>query len=496
VNVAQRAVKGAFFNSIGSYIMMAMGFFSTLILTRQLKDVDFGLFGFGFTLMMLFSRIRLWGLNRLIIAETDPDDRRISTQFWLSVGFSTAVVVVLGIAWPIMNMLNNIINLNLTQDVLLFAVLCAVFALFENEGLASTPENMLVRELQYGLLTTITTVSTFLSLAGTIILAAMGTGAWSLLLGYGIKTVTHCIGVWIYAPRRPSLAFSREDARSLLSEGRFLLMGGIGTFLAFQYDDLAVGSITDKGTLGSYRLAYNISLVPMAIIGGILGVANATYARVKESRKNLSDAVSSLLTAVSLVGLPASVGLAIIAPEFVILYLTEEHAAAIPMVQILLLYSLFRPLNDSIGGISTVVDRNQVQTLYGIVQSVTMLVLGTGLTLLWGANGAALAAGLTVVVGFGVQYWKVLRIHVDIDYARIFLPAAVSVGAATLAVFAGLTLWTPPTLITILLYKAAIFSVVYLLMIYITDRERLMELVGQLRRTISAQPNTAESVSG
>ncbi len=463
---------------------MAMGFVSTLFLSRLLEDTDFGLFGFGLTLMLLFSRVRLWGFNALIVAADDPDDSQISTQFWLSVTLSVTVLGLIVIVRPLLLALNDSINLNLQPDVLTFALWCAFFALFENEGLASTPESMLARELRYNIISIVMTVSVFLSLTLSVVLAARGFGAQALLWGYGCKTITYCFGVWVFTPRRPKLLFQWQYARYLFGEGRFLLIGGLGSFLAFQYDDLAVGSLTDRGTLGSYRLAYNISLVPMAIIGGILGVANATYARVKDDREALSDAVSSILSAVALVGLPASAGLALIAPEFVILYLTDEHVAAISMVQILLLYSLFRPLNDSIGGLATVMDRNRVQTTFGIVQSVSMLVLGTLLTIAFGANGAALAAGLTVVFGFALLYWKLLRIYVDISYQAIFGPAVLAVIMAAATAYVAAWLLTTSVLIISLLLKFVVFSVVYLSTLYLIDRERLLTMLQQIRANL------------
>lgn len=483
-------MRGAFFYSIAGYLQMAMGFVSTLFLSRLLDDTDFGLFGFGLTLMLLFSRVRLWGLNALIVAADEPTDREISTQFWISVTLSLAVLLLIAAAAPLLLLINDRVNLNLEPDVLTFALWCAFFALFENEGLASTPESMLARELKYNIISLVATVSIFLSLTLSVVLAFLGFGAEALLWGYGLKAVSYCVGVWAYAPRRPKLMFSWGDAKGLLGEGRFLLIGGLGSFLAFQYDDLAVGGITDRGTLGSYRLAYNISLVPMAIIGGVLGVANATYARVKHDRKALSDAVGSILSAVALVGLPASAGLALIAPEFVILYLTEEHVAAISMVQILLLYSLFRPLNDSIGGLATVMDRNRVQTTFGIVQSVSMLVLGTTLTIFFGANGAALAAGLTVVFGFILLYWKLLRVYVDINYGAIFGPALLAVTLASVSTLLVAGYWKPEFLVFSLLYKAVIFSVVYLLTLYLTDRVRLLAMVQQIRTSLFSSGQT------
>jgi PST family polysaccharide transporter len=276
---------------------------------------------------------------------------------------------------------------------------------------------MLIKELRYGTLSTLLIVSTLVNIGATIVFALLGWGPYALLAGYTVKSLIYCGGVWVYTPRRPRLIFSMERARGLLRKGRHLLWGGIGSFLAFKYDDLAVGTLTNRAILGNYGKAYDLSLVPMSLVGGVLGIASATYAQVKDNRAALSEAVSFMLDAVALIVLPASVGLALIAREFIILYAGgDQWLDSVPMLQLLLLYSMVRPLNDAVGSLAPTLGRVEVMRWYGIIQSVVMVITCTALTLLWGAHGAAISAGITVVVGFAIFAVTLLRPAVDIDY--------------------------------------------------------------------------------
>jgi peptidoglycan biosynthesis protein MviN/MurJ (putative lipid II flippase) len=114
------------------------------------------------------------------------------------------------------------------------------------------------------------------------------------------------------------------------------------------------------------------------------------------------------------------------------------------------------------------------------VQSAVMLILGTLFTLLWGANGAALSAGLTVVVGFYLLYHGLLRDTVDVNYAHILLPPLLAAGLAAGAVYLALRLFTPPERLALMIYKGIVFSLTYGVVMIIVARDKLFGLAERL----------------
>jgi O-antigen/teichoic acid export membrane protein len=494
LSIAGRAVRSALYFSLSSYAMQVIGFLTGIVLARKLAPEEFGVFGLAMALMLLFARVKLWGFNALILAETDPDDLQISTQFWLSTLLSALVLVVMVIARPLLGLVYQ--HSARAPDIILGAILIAALSIFENEGVASTPETMLARELRYDLISLTKIVSTLLGQLTSIACVYAGVLTyWALIWGFAARTITYCIGVWAFAPRRPRLMFSMGRARALIRQGGFMFWGGVGSFLAFQYDDIAVGTFVNTATLGQYRRAYDLSLTPMSILGGALGVTAATYAKVKDNRAALSEAVRFILDGVALVVLPAAVGLALIASEFVPTVYGETWLPSVPMLRVLLLYSIVRPLNDSIGSLAATLGRLKVQMRFGIVQSVVMLVLGTVFTLLWGANGAALSAGLTVVIGFYLLYDGLLRDTVDINYAQIFLAPALAAALAAGSVFLALQLYSPPERLVLMIYKGIVFSLTYGLVMIIVARDKLLGLAARLHQatfSTGQQPQAEE----
>jgi len=469
VTVAQRAVRSAFYNAAAGYGTQVLGLVATAVLGRLLGPGPFGVFGLALTIVLFFARVRLWGFNQVLISMEAPDDEAISTQFWLSIAFSTLMAGLVIAALPLLNLLYD-------RDVLLLAVIVGVLSIFEAEGVASTPENLLIRDLRFSRIAASRLISTALGHAAAIGVALLGGLRWALVVGFAVTTLSYCAGVWITAPRRPRFLFSQEKARLFLKQGSFLWWGGIGTYLAYQYDDIAVGTLAGTVQLGLYRKAYDLSLVPMSLIGGVMSVTLPTYAQVRDERAALSRAVSFVLDAIALITLPSALGLALLAREAILILLGTAWLGAIPILQILVIYALFRPLNDSVGGLAMALGKPKVQMWYGVMQSVAMLTVCTVLTLLWGANGAAISAGVVVIAGFALFYATLLRPHVDVDYAGIFgVPVLGMILAGAALVGAGALLPESTKPLPAFLLKGLAFGLVYLGVLWLLRRQDLIE---------------------
>lgn len=482
MSIAQQAARSAIFNTMANYSTQALGFLPSVILLRLLDPSHYGTFGFALVLASIFSRVKVWGFNQILLAETDPDDRQISTHFWLSTGFSGLVVLLVFVFQPAL-------RLFYPAEQTMMALIIAAVGVLEADGITSTPETLLRRELRYGIISLALMLSTLLGLLVSIFLAALGDKTWALLGGHIARTVLYCAMLWTYAPRRPRLLFSRDYAGYLLMHGKRLLWGGLGSFLAFQYDDFAVGTFAGTTALGFYRKAYDWSLLPTSFINGVVGVSGSVYARLKDSREELSAAANSMLSISAMVTIPAAVGLTLVAREFIVVVFTDRWLPAAPILQLLIVYSILRPLKESFSGLATALKRTEVLRNIGVAQAVLMLGGCTVLTYWLGAPGAALSAGLTASVALAIMYGSVLRENLDMDYRdALGPPVLAAVIGVTIALLAARFAQPLPALGAGLL-KGGIFVGIYIAVIGLTAQEKLgalYRLVDGLFRPIPA----------
>jgi O-antigen/teichoic acid export membrane protein len=454
MSLAQRVVRSALFNILSSYGQQVLGFLSNLVLARLLTPDEFGTYGLALAVYLVFARLRTFGFNSVFFSVPDPDQKDMGTLLWLSAGTSLLVIVVVGLASPVVKLLYG-------PQLTTVVVMVSLIALFEIDGLASTADALLRRDLSFRRLATLNVLGTALSLLTTILLAFADWGTWALVAGYAVKTLTYFVGTWIYAPRFSIRAFDWERARYFWKHAKNLWLGGMGTYLALSYDDLAVGTFAGTASLGHYGRAYNLSLLPLAFISGAAEVMMPTYARARDNREALTLAATTILDVVTKFVFPVGALLAITAPEVIPLYLGPQWFPAIPMLQALALYAVFRPANDVIGSLAVVMGRTDITRRYGLILSLFMLVVCTVLTLWMGAVGAALSAGASMILGLLIYYFGVLRHFTDVKYAQVVIPPSLAIVVASAAAILVPRQLATESLIVVLIVKAAVFGVGY-----------------------------------
>jgi PST family polysaccharide transporter len=150
-------------------------------------------------------------------------------------------------------------------------------------------------------------------------------------------------------PKRPML--ERRAIGELLYFGGGFTLARIFGYLASQADKLVVGRWLGAESLGLYSISSQLMTAPAVIFGQILDrVLFPTMALVQQEPARLARAYRSGVAVCALFALPASVIIAIIAPELVLVLLGRGWEGVVVPLQILALGMLFRTsykLSDS-----------------------------------------------------------------------------------------------------------------------------------------------------
>src|SRR6202011_4350694 len=160
-------------------------------------------------------------------------------------------------------------------------------------------------------------------------------------------------------------------------------------FLRFYADNLLIGRYLGSSALGIYAVAYNVMFAPVIrITQPAQQVLFPAFARLQGDPARVLSAWlrgNRLLTALTL---PAFLGMAIIAPDFVPVVLGKRWNEAVPVLQLL-----------SLSGIAISIEQLNASVLQGMGQAGTLLkymVASTGLVVAafavgihWGVVGVA-----------------------------------------------------------------------------------------------------------
>ena len=355
-----------------------------LILARLLAPEDWGLAAMvlvfsGVVVVFTDSALGTALIQRRTISEEDR-----STVFWASVVIGLALMLGgFALAEPLARFYGE------PEVASLFAVLSIGFLV---SALGSTQQALLVRDMRFNRLELRQIAATVAGAAVGIAIALAEFGAWAIVAQLLTEAAVSTVLLWYLADWWPSMTFSFGSLRRLAG-----FAGNVfGENLLYQtgrnLGNLLIGRFLGASALGMYALATNIVLVPFSRIAGPLQqVFFPAFALMSDDRPRMADVWIRATRLVGVISIPALVGLAVVAPDFVQVVLGPKWDDATPVIQILAVVGLVQSL----------------QTLCGEV----LLALGRANWLLWftmlwfGASLASFAIGIQWgVIGVAACY--------------------------------------------------------------------------------------------
>jgi O-antigen/teichoic acid export membrane protein len=469
IATAQLAIFGAIYSTGASYFLQIAALGAGIVLARLVDPAAFGTMALAVTIYEFVSRIRLFGLNQILLSIRDSDESVLSTHFALTLGLSALTLGVTILLVPILGRFYP-------ADTILILIVVAIISTLDEDGLSATPETLLRQTMRYKQLALIDVSAGLFSMVGAVTAAIAGWGVWALVVRQAVDTLTRFCGAWLLAGWRPVHRPTLERAKQFMRSGAHLWLGGVSSLVSFRYDDFLVGTLVGVPALGFYSRAFDYAKLPMGPLAGVYSVSLPTFARLKDDRQALSRAYNLFLDSIALFAIPASIWLALVVPEFVEGVIGPKWAPMIPLVRLLTLFAVLRPILDGTGGIPVVTGRPDIRFKQAILETVAMLGVGSLFIYWWGAIGAALASGIVVMATLiGLYFWYV-KDSLDIAWRRTFLAPVVGVLAAAGVTYGfGFYIATWDALVRLGL-KTGLFGIVFGIILLLFHRAVLLDL--------------------
>ncbi len=365
----QAAVRGTFWNYATFALSKSVTFLSVVLLARILMPEDFGLFSLGLLAINLFEKMSDGGIGAAYIYLQSGADKAFRVGLLLSI-LTGATLTCLALAGaPLIAAF-----FDEPQLVDIIRVLAASFII---SGVSSIPESLLKKELHFRKRIVPELTKSLLKGGVSITLALLGWGVWSLVWGQMAGRIGATALYMRMSSRRLKLEFDRETANTLLRYGLQIVGVNILGTILMNADYLIIGHRLDAAALGFYTMAFR--LPELAIINICYLTAQVvfpTYAKLQDDLDALRPAWITTLRFVSLFTVPAGIGMAMIAPDFVSVFFSDRWAPAAPAMQVLALSSMVYSLSFNAGDLYKATGRPSILTRLGLFRlSITLPVL-------------------------------------------------------------------------------------------------------------------------
>jgi O-antigen/teichoic acid export membrane protein len=318
----------------------------------------------------------------------------------------------------------------------------------------------------------------------TISLAYLGFGYWSLAAGVVASTTINIAVLIIVNPKWPKIELDRKVGKELLNFGKFVLGSAIVIFAITNLDDVVVGKAFGVAMLGLYVMAWRWANLPVTHITHVINsVMFPTYASIQDEKEKLKKGFELTLKYVSILTIPATLGLLLVAPYFTKYILGDNWVDATIPLQILCFYGLERSLAANSGSIFNAIGKPEVLFNLSMASLISKVILFVVL-LPWGIVGIAFAmSSSSAAISIANIYYagKFTKSEGHVVAKNLLIPF---VACLLMIVVSFLLIFSKILIINnvlSLLILVAIAAIVYVGMVYILDRKSLNELFMMLR---------------
>jgi PST family polysaccharide transporter len=335
-SLCRKTVSGVFWIYGSRYSGKLLVFLSTVILARLLLQEDFGVAGYGLTVVSFLEVLQGLGVGAALIYYKEQPER-YHTAFWLGLIIGLLLFALAWLAAPLTGL-----YFNDDRAVAVTRVLAFTFPL---TALGEVHDALLYKRLAFRR----RFLPELARAAGkgvvAIVLALAGFGAWSLIYGQLAGVVAGVILFWLVIPWRPALRFDRTLARGLLHYGARLSTNDLIAAFLSNADYLLVGRYLGAAALGVYTLAFRVPELLIKEFSGAVGKSLfPVYTRLRKEPENLRQGFLSVMRYVNLITMPMGLGLALVAAPLVLTFFTGKWSDAIPVMQAIALYTVLRAL--------------------------------------------------------------------------------------------------------------------------------------------------------
>jgi O-antigen/teichoic acid export membrane protein len=215
-------------------------------------------------------------------------------------------------------------------------------------------------------------------------------------VGVLVHTLSSTVLSYVLRPYRPRVSFARTA--DLFAFSGWLSLATIVTTLAMETDRIIVGRLLGVARAGLYFMTTRVGVLPTReLISPLQRILFPSFSEVAHDRERLRRLAGESIGLLGSLSLPAGVGFALVAGEFVPLALGPQWLTIIPLLRVLVPYlgvratlSMARPC---------VMAQGRVRLLFGVslayaVVHLPVFIAGTALFGLAGAIWSIVVAGV------------------------------------------------------------------------------------------------------
>jgi teichuronic acid exporter len=329
-------VRSVAWNAASDWGTQIFSWLAFLIVMRVLTPADFGVAALALLLMPYLGQITGFGIPRAVVMLRDLSENQLAQLTAVNV-ISGGACFLLGviIAKPFAAFFK------IPRLAPVFIVACSGLLMGAIGGVSGA---LLAKEMRFRLLSVLGGASALLAALVTLGMALLGFGYWALILGNMIAGLVRTVVVLRIRPCKlawPHLNSLREP----LIFGWHVSVSMLAMNSYQRLDNFVAGRMLGQSALGLYGNAWELANVPLEKVTSLVTTVIPSYlAAIQDQPAELRRYLRGLTEMIALATFPATVGLSLVAHEFVPFVFGHKWDGMISPLEVLSFYAAFRSI--------------------------------------------------------------------------------------------------------------------------------------------------------
>lgn len=379
-NLDSVLVRGVAWTAAVKWATQAITWGTTVIVARLLAPADYGLVGMAAIYINLFTLFSEFGIGTAVVTLQNLSEEQIgqlnSVAFLFGVfGAAVSAAAAVPLGW----------FFHAPKLPLIVTLLSCGFVF---SGARTVPYALLQREMQFKRIAVIEGWQSVIQGLLTLLLAFMGFGYWALV--WGIFSFSVSSAVMTLMCRRHGFRVPRwESLGTALSYSRHVMVGRLSWAGYNDSDFIVAGRMLGQAALGAYTLAWTLAHTPLEKLTTLVNrVTPAVFAQVQSEPDALRRYLRNITGVMALIIFPVTLGMALVAREFVPLVLGAQWMGAVLPLEILAVHAVVRSNVILITPLLNVIGEERL-VMWNSLTALAVLPLSFYVGSHWGTSGIA-----------------------------------------------------------------------------------------------------------
>jgi O-antigen/teichoic acid export membrane protein len=336
-NLKQKTAQGLFWSFLSSGGMQLLNLIIGIFLARLLSPGEYGIVGMLAIFTLLANNLQESGFGVALVNIKDIEHNDYNAVFWFNVGMSLLLYAILFCCAPLIA--------TFFHQPCLVSLSRFVFLGFIIASLCISPNAMLVRGLTMKE-KAITSLSALI-VSGTVavIMAIKGFSYWSLATQQILYNVVICFGRFYYTRWCPTLKVDFTPVRQMFSFSYKVLITAVLTTINNNVLTVIFGRLFPAQAVGNFTQANKWNTMANQMVTNTMAqVAQPVFTQVTDDKERQRRVFGKMLRFTAFLAFPALFGLALVAPQVILLAIGDKWVDSIPLLQILCISGAFIPL--------------------------------------------------------------------------------------------------------------------------------------------------------